>query len=86
MPPWVPRLVLYVALVGTAAVFAIMLLRQLTGLIWIMVIALFLSFALEPAVNWFSKHRWTRFWATSFILALLLLATVVSRQCSCPCS
>jgi len=76
MPPWVPRLVLYVALVGTAAVFAIMLLRQLTGLIWIMVIALFLSFALEPAVNWFSKHRWTRFWATSFILALLLLATV----------
>ncbi len=76
MPPWIPRLILYVAVVGIAAVLALSIVRRLSGLIWILVIALFLSFALEPAVNWFTKHRWTRFWATSFILALLIIAVV----------
>jgi predicted PurR-regulated permease PerM len=44
--------------------------RQL--LIWL-IISLFLSFALEPAVNWLARHGWKRGLGTAFVLLILLL-------------
>jgi len=47
--------------------------RQL--IIWLL-IALFLSFALEPAVNWLARHGWRRGLATALVLFVLLLLGV----------
>jgi predicted PurR-regulated permease PerM len=73
MPPWVPRLVLLVILSGFAAYAVLMLLRELRPvLIWLLV-ALFLSFAMEPAVNWLVRRGWRRGAATGLVLAALAL-------------
>jgi predicted PurR-regulated permease PerM len=42
-----------------------------------LIAALFLSFALEPAVNWLVKHGWRRGLATLAVLALLAVLVVV---------
>lgn len=77
IPRWVPRLVvLYFA--GLAA-FSVLqwLLGRLSSLLLDLFVALFLSFALEPAVNWLQSKGWRRGWATgaSFV-GLLVFASV----------
>jgi len=85
MPAWVPDAVkmsgrtLYFVLVGAAlTVFAVLwLLGQLTSFLTTIGMALFLSFALEPAVDWFAKRGWKRGLATGLIFLILFLAMVV---------
>lgn len=73
MPAWVPRLILLVILSGFAAYAVLALLRELRPiLIWLLV-ALFLSFAMEPAVNWLVRRGWRRGAATGLVLAALAL-------------
>jgi predicted PurR-regulated permease PerM len=76
MPPWIPRLILLIILSAFAAFAALTLFRKLRDLIIWLVTALFLSFALEPAVNWLAKRGWKRGLATGAVLAGLALAFI----------
>ena len=82
MPPWIPRLLLLVVFTAFAAYAAFLLVRKLRDLIFWLVTALFLSFALEPAVNWLVKKRgWPRGAATGVVLfglAAILFVTVAA--------
>jgi len=73
MPPWIPRLLLLIALfiLGLALLYAIIL-RLREFLTWIF-ISLFLSFALEPAVNWLSRRGLRRGPATGLSLLVVVL-------------
>lgn len=73
MPPWIPKLVLLVILSVFAAYAAFMLIRRLRDLIVWLVAALFLSFAIEPAVNSLVRRGWRRGAATGLILFGLTL-------------
>lgn len=56
MPSWVPRAI-FLFFVGVISVFVLgWLLTRLRSLLVILLVALFLSFALEPAVNWMERH------------------------------
>ncbi len=85
MPAWVPAAItfgskrLIVALVrrGRDRVSrGQYLLNKLSGLLTTLMISLFLSFALEPAVGYLASKGWRRGWATG-VLFLALLASFV---------
>ena len=60
IPAWYPKVL---ALTGIAVLVWLALyafLGQARQLIVWLVIALFLSFALEPGVNWLARHGWRR--------------------------
>jgi predicted PurR-regulated permease PerM len=82
MPPWIPRLLLLIVFTVFAAYAAFLLVRKLRDLIFWLITALFLSFALEPAVNWLVKKRgWPRGAATGVVLfglAAILFVTVAA--------
>ena len=82
--PWLPEVLklggrrLFAVLVAAAlAVLAIRWLAQeLSSFLTIIFMALFLSFALEPAVQWFVNRGWKRGAATGLMLGLVFLAGV----------
>jgi predicted PurR-regulated permease PerM len=73
LPAWVPRLLLTVVLAVFAAYATFNLIRRLQSLLLWLVASLFLSFALEPAVNWLVKRGWRRGMAAAAVLFGLLL-------------
>jgi predicted PurR-regulated permease PerM len=85
MPGWMPDAVrltarqLFLVLVGAA--FTILIVRwlahELGGVITILAMSAFLSFALEPAVTWLAKRGWRRGLATGLIMLILLLVGVL---------
>ncbi len=83
--PWLPEVLklggrrLFVVLVGAfLAVLAIRwLAHELSSFLTIILMALFLSFALEPAVQWFVNKGWKRGAATGLMLALVVVAGIV---------
>ena len=76
MPEWIPRLLIYILLAAGAGIAIYNSIRALRGLITILLVALFVSFALEPAVNWLAAHGWRRGIATFAILAGLAVLSV----------
>ncbi|HEX6230787.1 MAG TPA: AI-2E family transporter [Actinomycetota bacterium] len=81
MPAWIPRLLLLIVLTTFAAYATFSLFRRLQSLVVWLVAALFLSFALEPAVNWLAQRGWKRGAATGLVLfgfALGLTVTVAA--------
>ena len=60
MPRWVPRAIglAMAAVVGLAT--AAWLLDKLRTLLVVLLVSLFLSFAMEPAVNWLAERGWKR--------------------------
>jgi predicted PurR-regulated permease PerM len=78
MPKWIPRVILIAILSVAAALGAWQVIIKLRDLlIWLM-IALFLSFALEPGVNWLQQRGWRRGLATGVLLfGLFVLGTVL---------
>jgi predicted PurR-regulated permease PerM len=76
MPEWIPRLLVYILLAAGAGIAIYNSIRALRGLITILLVALFVSFALEPAVNWLAAHGWRRGIATFAILAGLAVLTI----------
>lgn len=68
MPGWVPRaIVMFMA--GIAALFTLRwLMVELQSFLLILVCSLFLSFALEPAVNWLAHHGLRRGLATGLVM------------------
>ena len=77
MPPWVPKVILLVVLAWFAALAALTLFRRLRELILWLVASLFLSFALEPAVNWLVRRGWKRGTASALVLFGLALIGIV---------
>jgi predicted PurR-regulated permease PerM len=86
LPGWFPRVlrnvsiravwVLIVATIGTLVI--LYLVRRLSEFFTIILTALFLSFAIEPAVNWFAGRGMRRGAATGAILLTLIVPAMVS--------
>jgi predicted PurR-regulated permease PerM len=73
MPRWVPKAIV-LFFVGVAALLTISwLIRELRGLLLILLVSLFLAFALEPAVNFLARRGWRRGPATGVVFFLLVL-------------
>ncbi len=77
MPTWIPRLLLLTVLTFFAAYAGFSLFRRLRDLFVWLVAALFLSFALEPAVNWLVQRGWRRGAASALVLFGFLLVVIV---------
>ena len=65
MPPWLPKAFLLAGAVVLGFMALLWLLQRLRELLLLLLISLFLSFAIEPAVNWLARHRWRRGPATA---------------------
>jgi predicted PurR-regulated permease PerM len=78
MPAWIPRLLLSVVIAVFLAYAAFSLVRRLSHLLLWLVAALFLSFALEPAVNWLVARGWRRGVAAAAVLLGLGLLGMIA--------
>ncbi len=82
-PPWLNRWLLTASLTLLAVAATLWVLGQLADLLLLVFLALFLSVALIPAVDWLEKHRWNRRWATvvvfvgTVLMISLFLATLL---------
>jgi predicted PurR-regulated permease PerM len=76
-PTWIPKLLLQVVVTVFAAYAAFSIFRRLRDLVVWLITALFLSFALEPGVNWLVGRRWRRGTATAVLLFALALLVVM---------
>ena len=74
-PPWLNRWLLTASLTLLGVGAVVWMIGRLATLLVIIFLALFLSVALIPAVDWLERHRWHRRWATVvvFIGALTLM-------------
>lgn len=83
MPPWIPRLILLLVLSLFGVLALLYVLPRVRDLLVWLLIALFVSFAIEPAVNWLAKHGWRRGVATFavlfglFVLGVVMVASMV---------
>ncbi|MFC5185595.1 AI-2E family transporter [Actinomadura harenae] len=71
MPPWLPRAFVLAAATVVAFGAGLWLLDRLRGLLLLLVISLFLAFAIEPGVNWLAARGWRRGLATGLMFVLL---------------
>ncbi|MGZ6545007.1 MAG: AI-2E family transporter [Actinomycetota bacterium] len=84
-PPWMPWFLRQVTIRGVLALIAgiwgVMLITDLTSklssMIGILFTAFFLSFAIEPAVNWLASRGWRRGSATGLIFLGVFIACVI---------
>ncbi|HEU4356513.1 MAG TPA: AI-2E family transporter [Actinomycetota bacterium] len=84
MPRWIPRALLLAVLAYFLALLALAAFRQLRDLILWLIAALFLSFALEPAVNWLAGKGWRRGTATAVLILGLVLVMLVAVAAMVP--
>lgn len=91
MPAWVPRAIVLFFFAATALLVARWMLAELRSFLVIVVVALFLSFALEPAVTWLSRLGIRRGLATGMVMVggfvafvgfMVLLGSVLFGQVS----
>lgn len=76
LPAWYPKAVL-IAIAGALAAVALLRFLDVIGwVLYVLVLALFASFALEPPVNWFVARGLRRGTATGIVLLLLLLVAI----------
>ncbi len=76
MPPWVPRLLLLIVVIYALGSWALVQVGHLGFFIRILVYSLFVSFALEPAVNWLEERGWRRGLGTGFTMVIALVVGV----------
>src|SRR4051794_28158051 len=72
MPAWVPRAIILFWLGYVVLRIAEGVLSALRGLIITLLISLFLSFAMEPAVNRLARRGWRRGSATALVFVIVL--------------
>jgi len=72
MPRWLPRAIVLVCIAVVLLAAGSYLLTRLHDLLLTLVVALFLSFALEPAVDSLARRGWRRGSATALVLVVLL--------------
>ncbi len=77
MPRWVPQAIVLFFLGIVALATTVWLIGKLKDLLIMLLVALFLSFALEPAVNWLQAKGWRRGTGTAFVFALLFIAAAL---------
>ena len=76
MPRWVPRAI-GLALLGVVGLAtAAWLLDRLRGLLVVLLVSLFLSFAMEPAVNWLARRGWRRGLGTAVVFCVFAAAAL----------
>ena len=76
MPRWIPRLLLLILVTYAVGSWALVQVGHLGFFIRILVYSLFVSFALEPAVDWLEEHGWRRGLGTGFVMLIALVAGV----------
>ncbi|QLY32218.1 AI-2E family transporter [Nocardia huaxiensis] len=76
IPPWLPRAYLLAAVTVAGIFTAFWAITKLQGLLTVLVVSLFLAFAIEPAVNWLAARGWKRGPATGVVFLLLLVVLV----------
>ncbi|MDX6741253.1 AI-2E family transporter [Actinocorallia sp. A-T 12471] len=74
MPVWLPRAFALAALTVLGFLAGLWVLERLQGLLILLLVSLFLSFAIEPAVNRLAALGWPRGLSTGLIFLLLLAA------------
>ena len=74
---WILTLLAVIFAVWLVAMTATSLLRQLSSLLTWVLVALFASFALEPAVDWLARRGWRRGLATGAILFAIAVFSIV---------
>ena len=77
MPSWLPRATLLIIGTLLTAYFGLQLIVRLKDLVFWLMAALFLTFALEPLVNNLQKRGWKRGLATGVILVIFLLVAII---------
>lgn len=76
MPRWVPRAI-GLALLGVVGLAtAAWLIDRLRDLLVVLLVSLFLSFAMEPAVNWLARRGWKRGLGTAVVFCVFAAATL----------
>lgn len=73
MPRWAPRLVVLVAIVIAGLFFGLGVLRQLRSFLILILIAAFLSVALEPGVAYLASKGWKRGLGTAVMFGLVVV-------------
>ncbi|MEV4678784.1 MULTISPECIES: AI-2E family transporter [Actinomadura] len=75
MPPWLPKAFVLAGAIVLAFMAGLWLLQRLRELLLLLLISLFLAFAIEPAVNWLARRGWRRGLATAamFVVVGVLL-------------
>ena len=73
VPRWFPRALLYVMLAGFAFLTIRVVFESLSGFLLTLLVALFLSFAAEPAVDWLAEKGWRRGPATGLVFFVLVV-------------
>jgi predicted PurR-regulated permease PerM len=75
--PWLtPRRLANLVLVLVAAYAALTIIRALRGVLVMLAVSLFLSFAMEPAVQWLSRRGMRRGSATAVVFLIGILLTI----------
>jgi predicted PurR-regulated permease PerM len=79
MPPWLPRAFVLAAAIVLAFAAGLWLLARLRGLLLLVMVALFLALAIEPAVNRLAARGWRRGLATGlmFLVFFVLVGGLV---------
>lgn len=79
-PEWLPRATLEVSIAVLGVAAAVWVAFRLRGLIFMLVISLFVSIALEPAVQYLTERGWSRRGASAavFFLAVVLVVGFVA--------
>ncbi len=77
IPRWIVRLVVAVVLGVFVVYISGMAVSRLRDLLAATVASLFISFALEPAVNWLAEHGWKR-WVATLVVVLLVLIILLA--------
>ncbi|MFD4431020.1 AI-2E family transporter [Nocardia sp. NPDC058497] len=75
-PRWLPRSLLYATLAIAGLIAAFWVLGKLQGLLTILMVSLFLAFAIEPAVNWLAARGVRRGAGTGVVFGGMLLVVV----------
>ncbi|MFC9896770.1 AI-2E family transporter [Nocardia sp. NPDC127579] len=75
-PPWLLRAFLLAAATIGGLIFGFWALQRLQGLLTVLLVSLFLAFAIEPAVNWLAARGVKRGLATGVVFLALLLVVV----------
>lgn len=75
-PRWLPRSLLYAALTVAGLIAAFWILGKLQGLLTVLLVSLFLAFAIEPAVNWLAARGVRRGAGTGAVFLVLLIVIV----------
>jgi predicted PurR-regulated permease PerM len=77
VPPWLRRAIVLLLLGAAALYVSFWLVGRLRSLIVMLLVSLFLAFAMEPAANYLARRGWRRGLATATVLAVLVGVVVV---------